>query len=150
MPWHDCCCAQRHARIAIAACKRLSQLHLLCQAGTASIKVQHQLIVAVRSLAASCDNSKCDRMLVDHLLASARARSVMCAAQQAPKRSGRMINVSKSMSRILRHDPPASIDGGGWVPLHDLLLKIGGRASVEDIKQVVESDEKGRFQVTAT
>ena len=58
-----------------------------------------------------------------------------------------MIKVSKNMSRVLRHDPPASIDSSGWVPLPDLLQKMRGSVSLEQIQAVVASDEKGRFQV---
>lgn len=76
---------------------------------------------------------------------SSRGRSGGRSGTQ--ERGSAIVKVSKSMSRILRHDPPPSIDPSGWVPLPDLMQKMRGSVSLEQIQVVVESDEKGRFEV---
>lgn len=57
------------------------------------------------------------------------------------------MRLSKNMSRILRHHPPASMDASGWVALPDLQGVLGGNVTVERIRQVTTNDAKGRFQV---
>ena len=51
------------------------------------------------------------------------------------------------MSRILRHSPPPSIDASGWVPVSDLLQKLGGKVVQADVERIVREDAKGRYQV---
>ena len=65
------------------------------------------------------------------------------------ERTEAQIKLSKKMSRMLRHHPPPSIDGSGWVPLADVMKSLlGGEVTLEDIQIVVNTDEKGRFQVS--
>lgn len=56
-------------------------------------------------------------------------------------------NVGRKLSRILRHDPPKTVDGSGWVPVADLASKLGHPVALEDLQRVVDDDNKGRFQV---
>lgn len=63
------------------------------------------------------------------------------------KRSNDDIRLSKAMSKVLRHKPPACMDSSGWVPLNDLVSHIGIAKSTDQILRVVQSDEKGRFEV---
>jgi RNA:NAD 2'-phosphotransferase (TPT1/KptA family) len=51
------------------------------------------------------------------------------------------------MSAILRHHPPVSIDASGWVALPELQKALGSSVLDTSIREVVEKDEKGRFQV---
>ena len=61
--------------------------------------------------------------------------------------AGADVRLSKSMSRILRHHPPASMDASGWVALQDLQAALGGNVTVERIRDVTANDVKGRFEV---
>lgn len=66
---------------------------------------------------------------------------------QQHQRSKDDIRLSKRMSKTLRHHPPACIDSSGWVPLNDLVAHIGIAKSAEQVLRVVDTDEKGRFEV---
>jgi len=58
-----------------------------------------------------------------------------------------LVKLSKAMSRVLRHQPPPSMDSSGWVAVTDLVSRLPPHASLERIRQVTETDAKGRFQV---
>jgi putative RNA 2'-phosphotransferase len=56
--------------------------------------------------------------------------------------------ISKRLSYILRHAPESvglQLDKNGWASVHDLMTKFGGSLSIEDLKEVVETNEKKRF-----
>lgn len=60
----------------------------------------------------------------------------------------REIKISKFLSYVLRHQPEAiglTLDHNGWVPVADLLEKAPLNLSWQELKQVVESNEKKRF-----
>lgn len=69
------------------------------------------------------------------------------ARSQEQCRTEEDIKLSKRMSRTLRHHPPACMDESGWVPVHELVAHIGIAQSAEQVLRVVNSDEKGRFEV---
>jgi RNA:NAD 2'-phosphotransferase (TPT1/KptA family) len=68
-------------------------------------------------------------------------------AQSTNHTSQALVRISKSMSRVLRHDPPSTMDQAGWVPLPDLIRKLGGNVTAQDIQSVAGADAKGRFEV---
>jgi putative RNA 2'-phosphotransferase len=56
--------------------------------------------------------------------------------------------ISKKLSYILRHAPDSVgliLDEQGWVNVNDLLSKFGDPLSIEDLKEVVKTNEKKRF-----
>jgi putative RNA 2'-phosphotransferase len=56
--------------------------------------------------------------------------------------------ISKRLSYILRHAPDSvglQLDENGWASVHDLMSKFGRPLSIEDLKEVVETNEKKRF-----
>jgi putative RNA 2'-phosphotransferase len=56
--------------------------------------------------------------------------------------------ISKRLSYILRHAPDSVglvLDENGWASVHDLMTKFGRPLSIEDLKEVVETNEKKRF-----
>lgn len=53
--------------------------------------------------------------------------------------------LSREMSYILRHNPPAGMDSAGWVPVSALIESLKKPATFEDIKKVVEQNDKARF-----
>jgi putative RNA 2'-phosphotransferase len=56
--------------------------------------------------------------------------------------------ISKRLSYILRHAPDSvglTLDENGWANVHDLMTKFGSPLSIEDLKEVVETNEKKRF-----
>jgi putative RNA 2'-phosphotransferase len=56
--------------------------------------------------------------------------------------------ISKRLSYILRHAPDSvglTLDENGWASVHDLMSKFGRPLSIEDLKEVVETNEKKRF-----
>jgi putative RNA 2'-phosphotransferase len=56
--------------------------------------------------------------------------------------------ISKRLSYILRHAPDSvglTLDENGWASVHDLRTKFGSPLSIEDLKEVVETNEKKRF-----
>lgn len=61
-------------------------------------------------------------------------------------RSAEDIKMSKKLSRLLRHRPPDCVDNSGWVPIEVVRTTLGSIQDTAKILQVVESDEKGRFQ----
>jgi hypothetical protein len=61
-------------------------------------------------------------------------------------RSDEDVRLSKKLSRMLRHHPPACIDKSGWVPIEVVKSALGSGQDTAQILRVVESDEKGRFQ----
>lgn len=66
---------------------------------------------------------------------------------RAAGRSEDDIRVSKKLSRLLRHNPPACVDKSGWVPIEVVKSTLGSVQDTAQILRVVHSDEKGRFQV---
>ena len=56
------------------------------------------------------------------------------------------IRISKKLSRMLRHHPPACMDKSGWVPIEVVKSTLGSIQDTAQILRVVGSDEKGRFQ----
>jgi putative RNA 2'-phosphotransferase len=56
--------------------------------------------------------------------------------------------ISKRLSYILRHAPDSvglTLDENGWARVHDLRTKFGSPLSIEDLNEVVETNEKKRF-----
>jgi putative RNA 2'-phosphotransferase len=56
--------------------------------------------------------------------------------------------ISKRLSYILRHAPDSvglTLDENGWASVHDLMSKFGRPLSIEDLNEVVETNEKKRF-----
>jgi putative RNA 2'-phosphotransferase len=56
--------------------------------------------------------------------------------------------ISKRLSYILRHAPDSVgliLDEQGWVSVNDLVTKFGDPLSIEDLKEVVETNDKKRF-----
>lgn len=62
-------------------------------------------------------------------------------------RSQEDVRLSKKLSRMLRHHPPSCIDKSGWVPIDVVTSALASVQDTAQILRVVESDEKGRFQV---
>lgn len=66
----------------------------------------------------------------------------------------RLIQISKFLSYVLRHDPGAlnlTVDPGGWVDLNTLLRRAredGRTLNRTKIRQVIEASEKERFTLT--
>lgn len=60
--------------------------------------------------------------------------------------------VSKQMAYLLRHEPSGlDIDGEGYVELAELLGKLRERwtnLSESDLREIVEEDPKGRYEIT--
>jgi RNA:NAD 2'-phosphotransferase (TPT1/KptA family) len=79
--------------------------------------------------------------------------------KMAPKRGGGSraggaagdaadVRVSKAMSRLLRHHPPpGAMDAQGWVALPVLLQHLKG-ASEEQVRRVVDSNDKVNAKLT--
>lgn len=58
----------------------------------------------------------------------------------------RAVQVSKEMSRLLRHaPPPGAMDSQGWVPLSVLAQHMRSKPSLEEIRSVVADNDKQRF-----
>eukprot|EP00877_Chromochloris_zofingiensis_P013551 jgi/Chrzof1/844/Cz01g31040.t1 len=58
----------------------------------------------------------------------------------------RLVQISKDMSRILRHHPPpGSMDVSGWMSLPVLIANLRSKPSVDEVRQVVETNDKKRF-----
>jgi putative RNA 2'-phosphotransferase len=56
--------------------------------------------------------------------------------------------ISKRLSYILRHAPDSvglTLDENGWASVQDLRTKFGSPLSIEDLNEVVETNEKKRF-----
>jgi putative RNA 2'-phosphotransferase len=56
--------------------------------------------------------------------------------------------ISKRLSYILRHAPDSvglQLDENGWASVHDLMSKFGRPLSIENLNEVVETNEKKRF-----
>jgi putative RNA 2'-phosphotransferase len=56
--------------------------------------------------------------------------------------------ISKKLSYILRHAPDSIglvLDENGWASVHDLMTKFGEPLSIEDLEEVVETNDKKRF-----
>jgi putative RNA 2'-phosphotransferase len=56
--------------------------------------------------------------------------------------------ISKRLSYILRHAPESVglvLDENGWADVHDLVSKFGDPLSIDDLNEVVETNEKKRF-----
>lgn len=50
--------------------------------------------------------------------------------------------LSKAIAYVLRHSPLAANDSSGWVSVPDLQANLRLKASLEDIKYVVENNDK--------
>jgi putative RNA 2'-phosphotransferase len=60
----------------------------------------------------------------------------------------REIKISKFLSYVLRHQPEAiglTLDRNGWVPVADLLEKAPLNLNWQELKQVVQLNDKKRF-----
>eukprot|EP01026_Neomeris_dumetosa_P014747 TRINITY_DN15434_c2_g1_i2.p1 TRINITY_DN15434_c2_g1~~TRINITY_DN15434_c2_g1_i2.p1 ORF type:complete len:221 (+),score=18.59 TRINITY_DN15434_c2_g1_i2:50-712(+) len=75
------------------------------------------------------------------------ARIISVRSMSGQQRDRRLVNISKEMSKILRHHPPPSIDESGWVNVDELISTMKGKVTFELIQQVVQTDEKGRFDL---
>jgi putative RNA 2'-phosphotransferase len=56
--------------------------------------------------------------------------------------------ISKKLSYILRHAPESVgliLDEQGWASVNDLMTKLGDPLSIEDLEEVVETNDKKRF-----
>jgi putative RNA 2'-phosphotransferase len=56
--------------------------------------------------------------------------------------------ISKKLSYILRHAPESVglvLDENGWADVHDLVSKFGDPLCIDDLNEVVETNEKKRF-----
>lgn len=53
-----------------------------------------------------------------------------------------MKRLSKGMAYVLRHTSLAANDSSGWVSVPDLQANLRMKASLEDIRNVVENNEK--------
>lgn len=69
--------------------------------------------------------------------------------------SGRRGGLGRYLSYVLRHDPAdlgLVLEAGGWVQVVDLLAALnrrpGSAATVEDLREVVRTDSKGRFSLS--
>ncbi len=64
----------------------------------------------------------------------------------------RLITVSKTLSLVLRHQPQSigiALDENGWIPVDTLLTalnKRGHKVSLEELQEVVQSNDKQRFR----
>lgn len=58
------------------------------------------------------------------------------------KRKAVDVRLSKELSRVLRHAPPASMDASGWVSLPVLALHLRSKPSEADIREIVLSSDK--------
>lgn len=66
-------------------------------------------------------------------------------------KTNRLSWISREMSHILRHaPPPGAMDSSGFVPLHVLLQHMKSKPTVEELRQVIETDIKGRFVLDET
>jgi 2'-phosphotransferase len=54
-------------------------------------------------------------------------------------------SLSKAIARLLRHNPPPEMDSSGWIPVLVLMQFLKYRVTLEEIRRVVEIDEKKRF-----
>ena len=84
------------------------------------------------------------RGICERRVSPGQGRASRTVSRMAAKANSKL---SRGMSRILRHDPPASIDASGWVPVADLIKRLGGKVAEADIARVVQEDAKGRYQV---
>jgi RNA:NAD 2'-phosphotransferase (TPT1/KptA family) len=58
----------------------------------------------------------------------------------------RLRQIGRELSRRLRHaPPPGAMDPSGWVQLHVLLHHMKSKPTLEELRLVVETDDKGRF-----
>jgi putative RNA 2'-phosphotransferase len=60
----------------------------------------------------------------------------------------REIKISKFLSFVLRHKPESiglTLDKNGWASVAEILKNSRGRFSLEELKQVVENNNKKRF-----
>ena len=66
-------------------------------------------------------------------------------------RDGKRTDISKQMAYLLRHEPSGlEVDEEGFVGLGELLEKLRDRwqgLSEEDVREVVERDPKGRYEI---
>jgi putative RNA 2'-phosphotransferase len=64
-----------------------------------------------------------------------------------------LVRKSKLLSLVLRHEPSAiglSLDSNGWADVGELLAKAGAAGTVislEELKEIVETNEKRRFHL---
>jgi 2'-phosphotransferase len=66
-------------------------------------------------------------------------------------KTNRLLWISREMSHILRHaPPPGAMDSSGFVPLSVLIQYMKHKPTVEELRQVIETDIKGRFVLDET
>eukprot|EP01025_Chloroclados_australasicus_P027876 TRINITY_DN27580_c0_g1_i4.p2 TRINITY_DN27580_c0_g1~~TRINITY_DN27580_c0_g1_i4.p2 ORF type:complete len:239 (-),score=25.51 TRINITY_DN27580_c0_g1_i4:861-1475(-) len=78
---------------------------------------------------------------------SGQGSSSQQQTQQRQQRDKRLVNLSKQMTKILRHHPPPGMDSSGWVTVDELFTCMRSKVDMEVVQQVVETDEKGRFDL---
>ena len=62
-----------------------------------------------------------------------------------------IVAISKEMSNILRHNPPAgAMDAQGWVALPVLLRHLKSKLSEQQVREVVDSNDKNWFVLDDT
>ena len=54
-------------------------------------------------------------------------------------------SLSQGIARLLRHKPPPEMDPSGWIPVLVLMPFLKYSVTLEEIRRVVEIDEKKRF-----
>ena len=80
-------------------------------------------------------------------MAKPRCQAAAEAAQATEAQQQARTKFSKAMSKVLRHKPPASVDGSGWVPIADILERLRQPHALHTLLAVVAEDAKGRFEV---
>lgn len=77
----------------------------------------------------------------------------MAGADSGRRRPVDRVRVSKRLAFVLRHRPDSvgiALDEGGWVDVDVLLAALGAHGTVlsrEELLQLVDRDEKGRYTV---
>ncbi|KAI7842738.1 hypothetical protein COHA_003667 [Chlorella ohadii] len=67
--------------------------------------------------------------------------------QEEKQQDEHLVERSKEMAQHLRHDPPKGMDGCGFVPVNALVEKMEQPTTPEEVVEIVESDDKGRYQL---
>lgn len=75
--------------------------------------------------------------------------TVAAMSAQEPNKKRRvedpLVRLSKEMSKMLRHNPPrGAMDSQGWIPLPVVLKHLRTKATEEDVRKVVDSNDKVR------
>ena len=76
------------------------------------------------------------------------AISTSCISGRPSAHEQEVIRISKAMSKLLRHSPPAgTVDSEGWMNLPVLLTHLKGRPTAELVRMAVHSNDKQRFVI---